>query len=154
MTEDIESEYQELEKKQSLPPFEGLDEEFEISAIEDHGFLLRSVRRRMTERIDMFNNFIEELIQPDTTLANLHEVKDMDETKKLEVYELYRQMMAINRRSVLVGLGNSDTANAAFIKDVSVEWDKLKPRVEKVLRMMHDSWNESKITAENLEYFG
>ena len=48
----IEKEYKSL--KFNLPPFKDMDDEFEISSIDKKIFLLRSLRRKMNDKILFF----------------------------------------------------------------------------------------------------
>ena len=141
-------------KRLDLPAFDDLDNEFEISNITNTRFILREVRRRICEKIEHFTKILEELIQPDTTLSNLHEVKDMTEEQKKRAYDLYRNLMGQYRQALLIGVDNNDDETAAFIRDFLVRWQATKKELRGILTMMRDSWKESRNTGETLEYFG
>lgn len=152
--EDIKKAYGELSKKLNLPDFGQLDHDFEVSTLETERFLLAGIRRKIAEKIELHSKMIEELIQPDATLNNLHEVRDLDEDQKKEVYDLYRELMGHYRESFLVGVENEDEKNAAFIMGITKAWPGIKSQLKRILTVMRDSWKSSKVLAETLEYLG
>ncbi len=153
---DIKDEYARLRKKfKTLPSFDALDTEFEISMIENHPtFLLREIRKKMTERIEFFAKVLEELLQPEATMANLRESKDFTDKEKQEMFELYKKLMMMNRTSMEFALTGSDKDNVAFIIDVTKEWDKAKKQLLIATRKMKHSWTKNLHFEEEQSYFG
>jgi len=143
-----------MRKKYDLPDFSLLDSEFEISSIEDDKFPLREIRKKITEKIDLFNKLLEEAIQPETNLVCMHECKAFSEEEKAEIYETFKKMMAFQRSSVLAYLANDEKSYAEFIKSFMKEWPSIKKDLSKFLQKLRDSWSEEKELKEDLEYMG
>ena len=50
--EEIETEYKQLKSKHDLPEYNFLEDKFEISSIDNGPFLLRNIRRKISEKIE------------------------------------------------------------------------------------------------------
>ena len=77
----------ELYKKfqNKLPKFEILDEEFELSSvsIKDDTFLIRTIRRRVNEKVVFYCRIIEGLLYPNTNnFMGMLELKSFDDDEK------------------------------------------------------------------------
>ena len=64
----MEEVYKKLQKKYALPNYKELNKNFEIAYIEDPFFLLRSIRRRIHEKIVFFAKVSEKILFPNQTL--------------------------------------------------------------------------------------
>src|SRR3989344_9141948 len=138
----VQEQYATYRKKfKTLPSFDVLDREFEISTIENHPkFLLREIRKKITERIDFFAKLLEELLQPDATIANLRESRDFTEKEKKQIFELYKKFMIVMRSSVEYALTGTDKDNVEFIVEVMKSWEKAKTQTLQIVRKMKASW--------------
>jgi hypothetical protein len=153
--ENIEGHYNRLKNKYKLPEFSELDNEFGISAIENDRFLLREIIDRMIERFDIFSRVLEGVLQPDTSILwSLHEAKFFDEKDKESMYELYKKLMLISRKSLEVSLKRDEKEEAAFISKAFDEWKELKRGLLKFMGMMKNSWKKDIDSSEKLGYLG
>ena len=50
----IKEEYEKLKEKHNLPDFKEINNEFEITTIEKEEFLLREIRRKIYEKIELY----------------------------------------------------------------------------------------------------
>jgi hypothetical protein len=151
---EIKKEYFEFAKKYKLPDYSALNSEFEISLIEHSDFLLREIRRKVTEKLDYYARIIEELLSAEPTLNSLHECKNLSDERKKKVYLVHRTLMMMIRGSAEVGITNSDEENSAFIKNALEQWNKMKPALKEIIILMKDSWEEEISEKEELGYFG
>jgi hypothetical protein len=155
MTKDVEKKYKELKKKFDLPGFDSIDEEFEISDLEDTHFLMKSIIRRMIERIDIYCSLIGEIMQPDTSnLSAMHETGIFDEDEKTELYGLYKKLMSFNRYSMHVLLDHDAKSEAKFIGSFFGKWKSIKISLVKHIKKMESSWNSIEKKDEELGYLG
>lgn len=152
--ESIEEKYNKIKSKYSLPDFNKLDFEFEISDIEDGKFVLREVRRKIIEKIETFCKMLEEVLQPEATVANLQESTFFDEKEKEELFKLFSRLMRYNRKSLCLGLNPNDEKEAMFISTVFNEWDGVKKELTYVLRKLKEAWEKKSEIKEKLQYFG
>ncbi|NOZ80826.1 MAG: hypothetical protein GXP63_04075 [DPANN group archaeon] len=143
-----------LQKKHTLPSFGELDEEFEISSIDAKDHLLRAIRRKVEERLDHYAKIVEELLQCETTLVNLHECQDLDEAMKERFYELYRTFMGLVRESARISIRNDEKETAAYITKATKFWKAQKEKLEEVLLHMEHAWSKRRSLAEKFEYLG
>lgn len=151
---DIKKQYEILRKKYSLPDFDSINTEFEISSIENEDFLLREIRRKITEKLDFYGKILESLIQPDTaSLSAMHECKFIEDDEKENIYNIYKKLMIINRNSIIASL-ESDKENADFIKISFEEWLKLKNDVKSLTEKIKLTWEKETDIKEELGYLG
>ena len=150
----IEESYAQERKRFNLPDFNKIDFEFEISSLEETKFILREVRRKMIDKIEHFINLLEEVLQPETTVANLHECNFFDQEEKEKIFRLYSKLMRLNRKSLCLDLSPNDKEEADFIITLFNEWIDLKKDVALVLNKMKESCEIEAETKENPQYFG
>ena len=151
----IEEQYGKLTKKYSLPNFKEINKEFEISTIENEQFLLKEIINKITDRIDFFSSLLEDLLQPDPSLLrSMYEAKIFNDEERKNIYNLYKQLMVINRQSVGVSLEKEEKEEADFIKKTFDEWKELKTSISKIIDRTKDSWKKETDSKEELGYFG
>ena len=154
-SEDIEKQYNELRKKFKLPEFKDLDNEFEISDLEETNFLLKAIIRRIAERFDFYTTMLEEVLQPDTSnLYAMHETRFFDENEKKRMYDLYSRLMNFNRQFIEVTLENNEKNAVDFINSIFNEWNGLKQELLGVINKMKSSWKTETYIKEDLGYLG
>ena len=154
--DEIEKRYNELRKKHKLPEFKEIDNEFEISDLEETDFLLRAIIRRMEEKLDFYSTMLEELLQPDTSnLYAMHETRYFDDDEKKQMYELYTKLMNFNRQSIEVSLEHNKKEESDFINNLFNEWKELKQELLGFVKKMKASWKTKETDIkEDLGYLG
>jgi GTPase SAR1 family protein len=151
----IKNEYQKLSKKYNLPPFEKIDDEFEISTIDNQIFLLREIRRRLIEKLEIIIKLFDELIQPDaSSYSQLYECRAFNDEEKKELYHLYKNLLALDRESLIVGLQTDNKKEADFINKVLNKWLEDKERIIRIVSKLKKSWETESKSDEELGYFG
>ena len=152
---EIEEKYNELKKKYKLPGFKELDFELEISDLEETNFLLRSIIRRIAEKLDFYTTVVEEVLQPDTSnLYAMHETRYFDEIEKEKMYNLYRKLMDYSRQSVIVALEHNEKNEVDFINNFFREWNWFRQELLKYINKMKTSWETEFDVKEDLRYLG
>lgn len=155
MTKDIEKQYNELRKKLKLPEFREIDDEFEISDLEETSFLLRAILRRIAEKLDFYATMLEEVLQPDASnMYAMHETRFFDEDEKKQMYDLYSRLMNYNRQTIGLSLEHNEKEDADFINNFLNEWKELKKELLKYVKKMKDSWKTEADIKEDLGYLG
>jgi hypothetical protein len=137
-----------------LPEFEDLDNEFEITLIEETAFPLRNIRRKITEKVEFYTKFLEEQLQPEATLPSIHECKYFTELEKSDMFKLYMKLMVIYRAAAQLGIEEDDKKTVSFIKMTLQEWKEMKPELLKNVKKMRDAWKKDISTTETLGYLG
>lgn len=152
---EIEKKYNELRKKHKLPEFKEIDEEFEISGLEETNFLLRAIIRRIAEKLDFYTTMLEEILQPDTSnLYAMHETRFFDENEKNRMYDLYSRLMDFNRQSIELSLERNEKNDVDFINNIFNDWKQLKQELLRFVKKMRDSWKAEVGIKEDVGYLG
>ena len=154
MTDEIKPIYEKLRKKYAvLPDYQKLNNEFEISNIDYPNFLLREIRHKICDKIVDFAKIFEELITAES-FVNMHELKAFVSEDKKKIFNLFRELMKINRGSLLLRLTEDDRTNAKFIEDALQTWLQLKKEILPVLQKLESAWDNDIDITQKLTYFG
>lgn len=141
--------------KYPLPKYDAINNEFDISTIENDNFLLRKIIQEMFERIDFYATTLSELLQPDTAqVKSMHESRFFNDKEREKIFELYKKLMIIIRNASEVSLQREERLEAEYIKNTFDEWLLIKPELLKIVNKMKDSWKKETDIKEELAYFG
>ena len=151
---ELEKDYEILKKKYSLPNFEELDNEFELSCIEEPKFLLKEIRFRIDEKLDSMCAMIEEILQPDTKVSTLYESRMFNEAHKEQAFAVFKKLMKLKKKSTKLSILNSEKDDAAFITSSLDEWRNLKKPLVALVDMLIDAWEKEPDAKENVSYMG
>ena len=151
---DVRKTYEQLRAKHKLPLFEELDTAFEISTIESDNFLLREIRRKITERLRDISGLVERLLQPEANLIDMYESKAYTEEEKAVIFEQYRRLIIADRLSIEAELSNDEKMDAAFISSISQEWKAMKPGLIAFVKRLRETWESEADDNEKAGYMG
>jgi len=154
MESEIEKTYNKLKEKYSLPDFDELNNEFELSTIECEEFLLRKIRKKIADKINAMCEFLEGLLSPDTTMANLYEYKAFDDNERKKIFELYKRLKVLEKLALELSLNRDDEKDAKFIKDVFSLWNKIKTEITTFIKKIKDFWENESTKEYKAGYFG
>lgn len=147
--------YDSLKKKYSLPEFDELDAEFEISAIELESWMLKNICKKIGERLEITIDVVEKIFQPDTnSYSDVYECKFFTHTEKDALMLLFKQLMYLYRSLIEIEAVNDEKVYANFIKDFVSEWREIKKSLLPFLVKLKTTWKESTHKKERLEYLG
>jgi len=151
----IEDEYKKIVKKFELPKFDILEKEFGIGDIEETPYMLREIRKRVEDKVDDFTKIIESILQPDTGhIASLHECKFFNDNEKEDMFNLFKELMKLNREGLKLDLEYDEKEEAEFLKNIVKHWEKIKTKMEKIVKKLKDAW-DADIEKEQFQgYFG
>ncbi len=156
MTQDIHDAYATLRKKySSLPAFEKMDAEFEISAIEPGTFPLRQIRKQVADRVDWILQLFDGILQPDTnSFSEMYEYSSFSEQERETILALYKRAMILYRGLMECELALDDDADAKALAEAAAEWPKLRKDTLPIIKALTASWSQIKETKEMLQYLG
>jgi len=131
--------------KHKLPDFNEIDDEFEISFIdyklEDDKFLLRSIRRKMNEKIIFYCRIIEGVLYPhQANIISMMEGNMFDEEEKKRVQELYKKLMFYERDSLKLDVIADEKKNVEFINNIFGLWREHNKEMKWVVEKMQKGW--------------
>ena len=154
-TMEIEAKYNELRKKYKLPDYKVMDNELEISTIEQESFLLRSIMRRILEKVDFFMTILQDTIQPDASnMVSMNETNFFDDDEKKNMYTLYKKLASMNREGALVSLNPEEKSEAEFINTFFEHWEQYKKELQHFIKKMRDSWKADIDEDYDVRYVG
>ena len=84
----------------------------------------------------------------------MHESRVFEEEDKKKMFEFYRKLMILNRRSVEISLESNEKEEASFINEFMNEWGKIKAELLSYVKKMKDSWNAETEIKEDVGYLG
>ena len=155
----FKKEYEKIKKSNnSLPDFKELNNQFEFSSIkdfpEDNNFLLRNIRRKINERLANLSRFIEEALNPNpNSVIGVTESKNFTVKDREKLRELLKNLMLIERKSLLLEIEFDNDKEIEFIKDSLNDWIKIKKDFKPFIKIMMDSW-DTKEEKQTKHYFG
>ena len=151
----IEKEYAALSKKYKLPEFKELDEEIEVSSFDSEKFLLKSIIRKIAEKLEFYIDIIGSLVHPDgSSISSMYEIRFFSDNEKNEMYILFKKMMKCYRNAIGEILANDAKEQAQFLNSFFSEWTEMKKSLRQHISKMKESWEKESTIEEDLGYFG
>jgi len=151
---DVKEKYEELKKKYKLPSYEEVNTEFELESIEKPVFLLNDIGRKINEKLDYYLAILENILNPESSLASMYECKVTGEGSKKEINLLYKKMMVMKRSCDVARVNNSEKDVGEFVSAFFKEWEETKPKLLKLISMLKEEWKKSEGKKESFSYFG
>jgi hypothetical protein len=154
--EKLKEEYGKIQKKYSLPTFQELNELFDIEDIDiETDFLLRRVRRVVSERMEGYLKFTDMIMNPQNSPMFFFKLmKKLDSKDREMLTGIYEKLGNIEVELIELELDYSEKKEADFIKKYFSSFQKdIKPKLLEVIsRLKNISENEKKFN--NGSYFG
>ena len=155
MANEIEKEYSNLSKKYKLPKFKEIDNEFEISALENEKFLIKNILRNISEKLESYIEFISNLVHPDgSSISSMYEIRFFSEDEKNGMYNLFKKLMKIDRNIAELVLRNDEKEQSDFLNKFFIDWMDIKKELVDYIKKMKDSWEKQSTIEEDIGYFG
>ncbi len=142
----LKERYLVFQEKYSLPKFDELNEMFSIEKIDGNetDFLLREIRRIISEVFSNYINVLENLLNPtNVPLFVFSIVKVLDEKKKKKLSELY---MAFSKEWIpllQLDLRYNEANEAEFIRKAHIIWKKATEDFYEIAEFIKNNWDLS-----------
>ena len=133
--EKIKKQYEPLKKKYKLPEFSKLNEEFEVEKIQERetDFLLREIRRAISDKVSAFLRFFELFVNPQAApVFVLISLKNLTSKEKEIVERTYKELVELELAAVNRDINYNEAKEAQSILRVMKKWQELKPELEEV----------------------
>jgi len=113
----LKEDYEELKNKYALPEFSELNRLFDIEDVEiETDFLLRKIRRIISERMAAYSRFIEIILNPSNAPMFFFKlIKKLDSKDKEVLAGLYEELGSIEVDTISLDLDYSEKNEADFI---------------------------------------
>jgi hypothetical protein len=151
---DMTKEYEALRKKYSLPELNELDREFCMGKLEESSFVLRNIIHKMLERLEYVIKMLNDLIQPENSLADMYEAESLPDDEKKNAFELLKKAAYYHRELLIRDFDYSDDSAAAIILKVFKDWKDIKKDFLRILDKMKESWKSQAKSKIEENYFG
>jgi len=152
----LKKEYLKFQKKYSLPGFNVLNEDFEIEkvVILETDFLLREIRKHMSEKVTNLLRFIELLLNPiNAPMFIFSFVKNLNIEDKKTLESIYKRIVEMELDLISLDTSYSERAEAEFIKRAHKEWQEIKKGLLSVHDSIKKNW-KNRSSKGNKSYFG
>jgi hypothetical protein len=114
--------------------------------------LVRETAKKVQERIDSYARLLEDLLQPDTSLAAMNECSFFSDQEMENVVRLYRQLIALLRKHTITDI--DDQEYGRFITGALAEWAKQKPALQRIAKKLQSGWEQDQPLQREKGYFG
>lgn len=153
---EVKKQYEPLKKKYKLPEFLKLNEEFEIEKIQEKetDFLLREIRRAMSDKIAAFLKFLELFLNPQfAPLFILASLKNFTPKEKDSIEKIYKELANIEFFSIDLDINYNEDKEARFIRETFKKWQELKPQLQEISEVILQLQKKSS-EKKDKSYFG
>ncbi len=150
----LKQEYNKLKENYDLPEFSEMNKVFDIEEIcIETDFLLRKIRRIVSEKISGLLRFIEIILNPSNAPIFIFKlIKKMNEEDKKQLREIYDILGSLELGVVRLDLDYNEIKEVEFIKKAYVFLNKgINYKLLKIIDKMSNSGEEKK---EKSSYFG
>jgi hypothetical protein len=163
MTEKEESKLEELKKnyivlqeKYNLPSFDELNRDFQIEKVaeSESDFLIREIRKAVSEKPYTYLRFVETLINPvNAPMSILSVVKTLGSEEKDKLTEIYKKLVRNEVLLIETDINFSEETEVKFIKETYEMWKSIKKDFADVLSIVNKNW-DNKTEINGKKYFG
>ena len=150
----IKKDYEELKKMYKLPSYDEINNDFEISCLEDEKFLLRTIRRKIVEKLDAYSKIIEQVLMPESNQISLVECQIITDEEKKELYNLFKRLVYFDRLSIETSINEDDKKTSDFINEFWKEWPSIKEQLSEVMSKLKQGWTKEIKLKEERNYLG
>ncbi len=154
--EDFKIEYNKLKDEYGLPEFNELNTFFDIEEIDiETDFLLRKIRRTISDKITGYLRFIEIILNPSNApIFFFNLIKKLDSNDKKKLMDIYEKLGKIEIEIIKLDLTYDKKMEAEFIKKLYEIFKKeLSTELRIIIEKMDDGDNNKKNKGK-VSYFG
>lgn len=154
--EEFKKDYLEIQKKYDLPSFEEFNQDFHIEKLADveTDYLVREIRKMITDKFANYLRFIETFLHPSNApMFVLSIVKLISVEDKKSLVSMYEKLAKSEMKIVELDLEFSEERDAKFIKSSFDLWQEIKKDLLLFVRKVERDW-DSKPEVNGKNYFG
>ncbi len=140
--ESVKKNYLPLMKKYKLPSFDELNKEFEIEKVQEHetDYLLREIRKAVSEKMSAFLRFFETVLNPVMApVFVIAALKNLENGEKERIKEIYEAMVGVEIGTIELDIIYDEKKEAEFIIKAAKKWKSIKPDILEVMKIIEKS---------------
>jgi len=152
----LKKEYQILQERYNMPPFEKLNEDFQIEKATEceTDFILKEIRKYVTDKFFNYLRFIESLLTPtDAPMFVFAIAKTLGIKEKEKLIELYKKIAKIDIDLIELDIEYSEEKEANSIKKCYEMWQEIKKEFLELIEVIKKNW-DNKLEDNGKSYFG
>lgn len=153
---ELKDKYEVFRKKYSLPSFYELNKVFDIEELDSESdFLLRKIRRFVSEKLAGYMRFVEILLNPSNSPIYFFKlIKKLDENDRESLNKMYDGLGKIEVETISLDLNYNEEKEAEFIKRLYKMYnEEIKEKLLEIISKLGNGENEKKKDI-NGSYFG
>ncbi len=153
--EELKQKYEVFRKKYKMAKFSELNELFDVEEVDvDTDFLLRKIRRVISEKIAGYLRFIEVILNPSNApILFFKLVKKLDSEDRKVLGEMYERLGGIEVEVVGLDLKYDEKKEAEFIMEMHGLFGDFSDKLLEIVRKLGNGESVKK-REENGSYFG
>jgi hypothetical protein len=152
----LKGDYKKLQEKHNLPSFEKLNEDFQIEKATEAetDFILKEVRKSVTDKFFNYLRFIESILTPSNAPMFVFAITKTLGTKDREkLIELYKKIAKVDIDLIELDIEYSEEKEADAIKKYYEMWQDIKKELLEIVGVIKKNW-DTKIEDSGKGYFG
>jgi hypothetical protein len=153
---ELKEKYKAFQLKYNLPSFEKLNEDFQVekAAEFETDFILREIRRYVTDKFFSYLRFIESILTPSNVPMFVFAItKTLGAKEKEKLSELYKEIAKVDIDLIELDLEYSEEKEAKSIKSYYEMWQEIKKELLQIVGVIKKNW-DVKIEDTGKGYFG
>jgi len=138
-TYELRQEYERFRKKHQLPDFTELNKLFDIEEIEEGEFLLRKIRRTISEKIGGYLRFVETILNPSTAPMFFFKlIKKLENEDRTTLAEIYEKLGNSEVEALSLDLDYDEKKEAEFINKIYNLFQKeVKNKLAEIIKKLN-----------------
>jgi len=154
--ENLKKKYKTFQEKYFLPKFEELNDDFSVEKIADleTDFLLKEIRRFISEKFSNYLRLVESIIHPiNSPIFVFAIIKSLSQEDLENLKEVYKKLVKQEIKILKLDVLSSEKEEADYIKNSFVAWKEIKNSIFKIAEKIEKNW-DNKFEENNKSYFG
>lgn len=147
--------FEEIITKYHLPSKGLLQAELGNLHFEENDDIIVELIKNLREKIHKYVVFMEDLMQPDSTLISMQESSNLSDIDRASLFKLFKKTVLLQRTNLLVNLDGNNDDRVAYFKQLFAGWQAIKkslrPYIEKTLIVWGDGQTFEEVKQN---YFG
>jgi len=152
----LKKEYRILQEKYNLPSFEKLNEDFQIEKATESetDFILKEVRKSVTDKFFNYLRFIESILTPSNAPMFVFAItKTLGTRDREKLIELYKKIAKVDIDLIELDIEYSEEKEADAIKKYYEMWQEIKKELLEIVDVIKKNW-DNKLEDNGKGYFG
>ena len=151
---ELKKRYISVQKKNKLPSFDVLNENFEIDKIDrDTDCLLRLIRKVMMEKVVNSLSFLDLILNPvNAPRMYVAYARSLTAEDRKIIDEIYTSLSSVSLASLDLEVDYSEKKEAEAVKKILLAWNSVKPKFRIIMSNMKRPGNIS--ARKDKSYFG